>query len=322
MTNKKMALGIVITVSLFALVLAGCPTGNNTNAENTLPESKGANALSGKTYFLGRVKTEFSTTAKGAANGTYAVLAVKYNSDYTAPVLENGKYTYAIYETGYYSWNETAKTVTLSLEKISVRDAGSSLLSKAEYRAFFQEYLNQYKKDVGEANFNKELASLGYSSISAYIDDDVAKIFGNVTNNYTFSADGKALFLDETLPANNGSNELSGNTFNGAYWDSEDGELKKNTWITYVFTADSCTYSSGGPTYVYAYAYDSTAKKVYLKLPTTDRETRYSQMSTTGFDPAYFNSADEWKASEINYRYYERRGALKYDTTEKTLLDF
>jgi hypothetical protein len=327
MANKKILWGMLITALTFGLVLVGCPTegddGGNSGNENTLPAANGTNALSGKVYVDYSTKIEFSSTAEGAANGTYKKLTVKYNDDDHEAVLVNGKYTYAEVEAGYYSWNETAKTITISPEKIALREQGGygSLKTKTEYRAAEQTMLNEVKAEMGETLFNEQLASMGFSSVSAYLDSAVAEAFKNVTNNYAFSSDGKALFLDVALPANKGTNELAGQTYYGTTWNEADEEVK-NTNEKYVFTATDCTYTytyggGGSSSNTYIYAYDGVDKKVYLKTPTTDRDTRYGQLAGTTTS-GNFSSVDENKAAQVNGQYY-RLEEYKYYVTDKTL---
>jgi hypothetical protein len=321
--NKFFILGMLTAALALGLVLAGCDTGGGEEGGgNTLPSAKGANDLSGKTYFDYSEKIVFSTTGEGAANGTFTVSHTVWNNDNNQYELEGGKYKYVDTQTGYYSWNETAKTVTISPEKVARRDneGYGPLQAKAEYRAAMQAMLDQYKKEMGEAEFNKALASEGFSSAAAYLDYAVAEEFGNVTYNYAFSADGKALFLDEPLPASKGTNELAGQTFNGTTWNGDDDV--KDTSQTYVFTATGCTYTRiwGGDnpqTESYTYAYNSSEKMVYLRTPITGRDASYNAQSNNTYND-YFGSADEYNAAQVNSQ-YNRLEKYKYDTAENLL---
>jgi hypothetical protein len=268
-----------------------------------LPATSGTNELSGKTYFDSSTKIVF------AADGTYKVSSVKNDEDYD-PVLENGKYTYTETETGAYSWNETAKTVTTKPEKIA---AYGALQDRAGLRAEAQAQMDTYKEEH-EEDFNAMLAELaeeGFSSVAAYLDYVVANAFKNVTHNYAFSKDNKALFLDEQLPANKGTNELSGQTFT----DSDDSEK-------YAFTATDCTYTDtyggGGNTRTYTYAYDSDAKRVYLKTSTTNRAATYEQQIANTTNAGYFATVDDYNAAQVNSQ-YNRISWYEYDVTKKTL---
>jgi hypothetical protein len=328
MTNKKLLGGMLAAALIFGMAAAGCDDGNgdpnNTDPGNTLPAAKGENAVSGKTYFNYDEKIEFAATADGAANGTYTRQAVKESyseQNGREQVLVNGKYTYAVMETGFYTWDETAKTVTLSPEKIASYSEDYSigpLQTKAEYRTAMQAEINQYIQGMTSAQINAALASMGFSSVAAYLDYEVAETFKNVTNNYAFSADNKSLFLDPALPANKGTNELSGQTYYGVSWNDDD-EPVKDTNITYVFTAADCTfrYSSYDST-TYIYAYDSAAKRVYLKTPVTNRSADY-QSALTNTTAGYFATADDNCAAQVNSQYGRRLDEYRYDTTDKTL---
>jgi hypothetical protein len=157
----------------------------------------------------------------------------------------------------------------------------------------------------------EELAQMGFSSVADFIEADVADAFGNVTHNYAFSSDGKALFLDEPLPANKGVNELAGQTYNRAEWNDETEEYE-DTGRTYVFTVDSCTdYESQ----TYSYAYDNAQKVVYLKKPTANRDAEYT--ASTNTLPGNFATAEERNAAQVNSQYRRRVITYRYDSAEK-----
>jgi hypothetical protein len=321
--NKIFIFGMLTTALALGLVLAGCDTGGGEEGGgNTLPSAKGANDLSGKTYFDYSEKIFFSTTGEGAANGTFTIRHTVWNDDNNQYELEGGKYKYVDTKTGYYSWDETAKTVTISPEKVAGRDneGYGPLQTRVECKAAMQAMLDEYKKEMGEAWLNEQLASMGFSSAAAYIDDMVAEEFENVTYNYAFSADGKALFLDKPLPASKGTNELSGQTLCGTTWNGNDDI--KDTSQTYVFTTTGCTYTrtwgGGNPqTETYTYAYNSSEKVVYLKTPITGRDASYNAQSNNTYSD-YFGSADEYNAAQVNSQ-YNRLEKYKYDTAENLL---
>jgi hypothetical protein len=312
MSACALAFGLVVA----GLTVAGCDgDSDDGGGENgvTLPASKGANALSGKTYVDWNEKIVFSETADDAASGTYKVLSVKKDSNWL-PILVDGKYSYAETETGYYSWDETEKTVTLGPEKATWQDNNEygPLQTKSVYRNSVIAMLDEYKEIMGDAEFNAELERQGFSSVSAYIDYAIAVKFKNVTSNYAFSFDGKALFLDEVLPDSNGSNELRGQTYYGMIND----EIDKTKTYVFSSTGSTCsTYTQNGLSQTYNYAYDSTAKRVYLKVPTTDRDSRYDPSNTKAYN---FADADEYNAAQANSGYKSVSVCL-YDTTAKTL---
>jgi hypothetical protein len=297
-------------IALAAVItLAGCPTDADTDDGGpSLPASKGVNALGGKTYFEYQSKTVFSATAEDASSGTYTVSEAKYSdNDY---VLDNGKYTYVETETGVYSWDADAKTVTLVPEKIAQweEDGYGALQTRAEYRKTQQTALDGYKKEMGEEAFNKELAKMGFSSVSAYLDYTVDETFAQKKNAYSFSDDGKALFLEEVLPANKGTNELAGQTYNGMNNDNPRG---KDTNKVYTFKADG-TYSFVDNTsrgYKQHpkegnYAVDSSnaqRKWVYLQPAKVDEKTRTAYYKDATAYPGHnYADDDAYRAAQTN----------------------
>jgi hypothetical protein len=319
----------IVTLTLaFGLAVVGCDDGNDGSGSSggeKLPEAKGVNALSGKTFLVYDEKIAFSVTAEGNASGTYTKRGIKYGNE--GPVLTAGKYTWDDTETGAYTWDETAKTVTLKPEKVSTwgETGRSGLLDKAGLRKYWQDMLDAYKEQMGEAAFNAELAKMGFSSASAYLDAEVAASFANTTDNYAFSADSKVLFLDEPLPANKGTNELKGQTFYGMDWNNETEKNEKDLKQTYAFTDAGYTYTDSrwGDTpnvETGTYAYDSQAKRVYFKRPVTDREATYTSTSAGVTDSGYYESVDDAVAAQVNGRYYEAQED-DYNLANKTVGD-
>jgi hypothetical protein len=235
------------------------------------------------------------------------------------PIQQDGKYVYDVkIETGNYSWDATKKTVTTTPEEVARQISYGEyedLQSKEGFRVALQAVMDGYKNQMGEVAFNDAIKGMGFSSVAEYIDAEVAEAFKNVTRNYAFSKDDKALFLDEKLPTNKGTNELTGETYYGMKWGG--GDPVKDTTQTYVFTETDCTYTQTGDysySRTYIYAYDSTAKMVYLKMPTKGREAYYDGMSNNNGD----DNPDEHNAAEVN-SLYGRLEKHQYDLKEKTL---
>jgi hypothetical protein len=160
---------------------------------------------------------------------------------------------------------------------------------------------------------------MGYSSAAAYLDSYVEYTFKTVTNNYALSADAEVLFLDEPLPAVKGADELTGQTYYGTTWNDDVDDYVRAESETYVFANRSCTYTktTGGgtpETQTYVYAFDSDTKKVYLKVPTTDRES----WPVWSHDAERYDSEKDAWAAQVNGR-YNRPVEITYDTTYKTL---
>jgi hypothetical protein len=317
--NKFLVLGMSVLALTFGMVVGGCsddrpPPPNN---GEPLPAAVGENALSGKTYFDTRKKIVFDTTTSGATSGGYKIWHT--NSIDEAPyveLLEGGKYKYIEIENGTYSWDETAKTVTLKPEKVATSHSDwgdwGVLQNRTEFRAYEQEAIN----GLSPEELAEELAEDGFSSVSACLDYWVNEVyFANNPHNYAFSEDGEdseALFLDQRLPANKGTNELSGKTFHG----------KWTTAATYVFTASDYTYTSNDgttTTVTGTYAYDSQRKYVYLKPATTDRKSKYSSQTTsnTTNESGYFINVTEYNAAQVNSQYRLENG--RYNATALTI---
>jgi hypothetical protein len=283
-------------IALAAVItLAGCPTDADDDDDgNLLPVSKGVNALSGKTYFEYQSKTVFSATDEGVSSGTYSVSEVKRNNDYQ-PVLENGKYTYVETETGAYSWDEDAKTVTLVPEKIAQRenDGGyGALQTRAEYKAALQAMMDEYKKEDEEA-FNEELQESDFSSVSAYLDYAVNETFAQKKNAYSFSEDEKALFLEEALPENEGTNDLAGQTYTDKTQDDS---------TTVSFTSNG-TYSVTGGGEEGKYAFDSSDaeyKTVYLQPVKINGKTRAEYYAEQTEPAGYYADEATARAAQTN----------------------
>ena len=122
---KNRLLTLVILALVFGMVVIGCDDGSNsggsTGANSTtgsgnekLPAASGNNAVSGKIYYERLDRITFSATVSGDAKGTY-VRASPNRGTYASGV----KFTYRDKETGSYTWNEGAKTVTLKPEKLT-----------------------------------------------------------------------------------------------------------------------------------------------------------------------------------------------------------
>jgi len=336
MVQKKFLMGMLVMSLVFAMTAVGCPepegngNGNNSNGES-LPAASGANAVSGKTYFIGSYtyssdnysssyisynnKTVFSTTAAGASSGTYTKESAVYNYN-DGYVLSNGKYTYETSATGTYTWNEGAKTVTIKPEKIAwENENGQTVFSdktayRNAYHASLQVYMNEYKAEMGEAGFNTWLAGEGFSSVAAYInytvDYAVEEVFKNRTYTYSFSADNVSLFLREALPANKGANELSGQTYNGFRG-------------MYTFTATSYTFTSGSNTEEGEYAYDNDShnKRVFFSPAKINGKTMAEYYDVITISEHRFENDTAYRAAQTNAAFGLRQ--MGYNSTNKTI---
>jgi len=303
--KKTVFFGMLAIVLVFGLTIIGCkdsptddndnqqtssnnnPVGGNSNpngGNNNLPVASGVNAVSGKTYYGGWDKIDFSVTAEGALNGNYS----RRRPD---DVLVNGKYTWNDMETGTYTWNDEDKTITLIPEYVSLHN---ELLNKANYRQKTQVVWNEELSVMSEADlaaFNEELLAYGFSNINAYINYIVDGAFSFIINGYSFCIDGNALFLEEPLPPNKGTNELSGQTY-----------LNSSGTIEYVFSTSGFT-STGASHGIEtgSYAYDSINKEIWLrieKINGKDRAAYYNDQEVIGQN--YFIDDYAYRAAMTN----------------------
>jgi hypothetical protein len=303
--------------------------GSNINA------SVGNNAVGGRTYYRSSSKIEFAESA--GANGTYTGYGARneYNNDgdYDEYDLDaDGKYQWDINETGTYTWNEDAKTVTLKPGKLSGPDG--NLLDRAKYKTAYTAEINRYiaaqkeylKEHYGwtqaqvDAYIKKQLADMGYSSITQYINAMVDEAFSNHPYTYSFSADGDSLFMQKTLPQPKGTDELAGKTYNGMTWDTENDVLVKDPDTEYVFSSNKTyTYTrdygfSYSETITGFYSYDSTQKRVYFNIATINGKTAAEYYETvTIYGDNHFINDDDYKAAQTNveFSYYDPYN--KYD---------
>ena len=162
----KVHLLIIAFAAIIGFTITACisPVDNGDGDDGEkLPTASGVNAVSGKTYYrfawLGHVT--FSTTASGAKNGTYVGRAVD-----TGTYVPYEKFRYIDTETGTYTWNEEARTVTLKPERVAANNHGyasggsvnyyieieyGQLKDKTGYRSDVQVWFNSYIADIGEA---------------------------------------------------------------------------------------------------------------------------------------------------------------------------
>jgi len=324
---KKGFLGILALTLIFGMAVIGCDnnstdddssTNDGSNGGQNLPAASGVNAVSGKTYFEGSSKIVFSATANGAANGTYTNGFFERDDNEMLVLDNNGKYKYINIETGTYTWNETAKTVTLKPEKVALNEY-SALENETAYRKSLQTMLDEMKAKNGEAWINQQLAAMGFSSIAAYINYAVDEAFSNKTNGYSFSTDGTALFLEQVLPSNKGTNQFSGQTYYGMTWVDDEKRVKDET-RKYVFTASGYTFTNSkiSQTVTGTYAYDSNMKQVWLKpekIDGKDRQEIYTEV--TAWSGHGYTDDNACRAARTNDQFSS--WAEQYNSTNKTI---
>jgi len=319
MKQRKFWLAMLVLALALGMTVVGCDDGSSDNGGDG--GSIGVNELSGKMYYEYSSRTVFSETAEGASSGTYTVGRKAYDESYNDILDNNGKYTYTDEETGTYTWNEDAQTVTLTPVKV---EGENGLVDKNAYRSYAQTYINQFIEQMGEEVINQYLSQMGFSSTADYIDYMVDVAFTTKTNKYSFSSDGKALFLQEALTSK-GTNELSGQTYNGLTWDSSTQKYEKDTDQVYEFTASNYTFSDsswyGTPQIeTGTYAYDSTGTQKYVWFsPTTingkDRNAYYEEQTVYGEN--YYIDEYAYRAARTNNAF--SNGSKPYNSTNKTI---
>ena len=184
-------------------------------------------------------------------------------------------------------------------------------MNAAETRAFYQTLYEEDREEMGNAAFNEELNFL------------MNDIFGNTTNRYSFSTGNTALFLDKVLPANKGTNELSGQTYYGTSWDYnyETGETSrvKDMNKTYVFTASGFTNTLFGSITTGSYAYDSTAKNVWFKEETVDGKNKAAIFAEPAPFVHRYIDDNAYCAAQANEAFHLRVISYEYKTSDKTI---
>jgi hypothetical protein len=280
----------------------------------------------GKSYFnnsgdLGKIV--FSTVESGTS-GTY----VEYTRD-SSGSGDTYTITFEPLEKGTYSWTGSGTgSVTLTITHTRDRDWDDNnnavygeWQTKDEYIAAqikgapargdnpTIEQLNALMGGDGDGfattkEFYEFMSAMYGQTITTWAqlyDISIAQMsaeFDPTTYNYSFSADEKALFLDDPLPAKVGTNELSGKTFTGTQYAGRG---------TYDFTATGYTFTPPDQGGYYeasegTYSYDSGQGTVYLKPSKIGGKTiseYYAGLSGEYFSAPY-TSAEEYKAAQAN----------------------
>ena len=337
-------LSLAVVFAVFFAACAGETDNNNPDNDNDssivsipdidlpLPAPIGNNAVSGKEFFVGMdsvcIKITFSVTSAGNANGTY----VRTESDFLTDTQTGVKFTFGtIEETGTYSWNETLKTVTLKPEK-----KGYGLRDRAAYRSYLSVQALNLSVQALNAYLSSDSLESGvvFSSATDYINWLVNDYFKNEKMDYSFSSDGKMLFLQDALPENIGTNELTG---------KYDAYVPKGGMILDGFCFGSFTFTSSGYTFTPdntsislfppetgLYAYDSNRKMVWVKPIMVDGKNQSAYYSALTIPNGHhFSDNDTYRAAMTNFAFYKGDKAavidelnfksFRYDNTNKDM---
>jgi hypothetical protein len=147
--------------------------------------------------------------------------------------------------------------------------------------------------NTADKYINAALAAEGYNSLAEMKADYISWVdeeFATTTYDYQFTTD-NSLLVQEKLPANKGSNELSGKKF--VYGNSTE----------YTFTANGYTRTStygAQTTETGTYAYDSAAKRVWLRPEKVYYSSSLQTMSQ--YYTSSSGSADQ-KAGDTNSKF-------------------
>jgi hypothetical protein len=210
--------------------------------------------------------------------------------------------------------NEGNSTVTLTPAEVQLYPANAStwtVVNEAQFRAGTQAILDEYEATNGPGSLAAALASMGFSSASQYIDYWVSEEFAVKSMGYSFSGDGAALFLDGSLPASTGSNELSGKTLTRINYTSG--------WT--VEFAGGYTYtikSSGSPVESGEYSLSTGVdgdgfRYIHFKAQTRNgmgRSAYYDSLSSY-VNPGNYEDTSARKAAETNGRFIVYDGWYK-----------
>jgi hypothetical protein len=188
--------------------------------------------------------------------------------------------------------------------------------------------MNDWRNEFGQAALNQYLSSMGFSSVAAYVDHIVNDVFANETKDYSFSTDGTALFLEEALPANKGTNEFTGQTYYGVTWEGDGDDIKsvKDENKKYVFTASGYTFTMYSETITGSYAYDSTQKWVWLKPEKIDGKDRAAYYAVqTAYPGHHYPDDNADRAARTDQEFNNKGGSSQYvrfyDSTNKTIIN-
>ncbi|MDR1179187.1 MAG: hypothetical protein LBK44_01675 [Spirochaetales bacterium] len=294
---KKLMYCVLVLGVLTALSLTGCSSGGDDDGDggNSLPASSGANELSGKTSFHDEdEKIEFS------ASGTYILWEIQQKPDGSgAPIISGSKYVWINMGTGSYSWNETAKQVFLKPDRIRDEDDGvysPTLMTR-------NELINYWKQRYPGEDWYTRGADEKFAVRSL---------------DYVEATDGTVL-LAWGLPANKGTNEVSGKT--NIPVQTSGGSTNKGS---ISFTASEFTYTaynnSAGTGYNGQYTYDSTETDSQDSGSFTGKLIHIKIREYNGMDMKAYYENKLLSVSEGNYESTTEAAAAqtadKFNTTE------
>ena len=301
-SGTKWELGITVTTPGNVSVKIN-KDGIDADAQSVTVYKKGelaAHPISGRTSWV-YVETDgssyqvvFSTIT--GTSGTYQLINIDL-SNYDNPTWDKPQ------GEGNYSWNENAATVTLTATKVGMMDYETFetvLKTKSEVEEMHKETvesnaeaaLSLYIDEDTDPEVDRDAAILlwladendyngtNYESIEEYIEGEVAKLIGDAFDphsyTYIFVNNGQILILLEALPAPIGATDvLATKTLYGTVFDMDEGDMVKDESQSIVFSSSGRTFEATFTAEAEiaipvtgTYSYNTTTKRVYLKVDT------------------------------------------------------
>ena len=294
-------LGITVTKQGY-ITAAVAKTGVNAAAQQVQLFKAAADPISAgrKTYINDGEQVVFS------GGGTYTL-----NSHGTA-LDGNNKWIWEPKAEGSYTWDSSAQSLTLTLEKVADDDgvmtpkAGAMSLFVGWVQGEIENEIEERLKWSGETDAAAEasvLASRNSENGTAYATmDELINYLADIrfdetfitrSYTYTFSNDSESLILLDALPAPVGTDELAGKTFYGTIVNWLTGTSRPNLNHIYEFSAAGRTYietshDDGDETTTTTistgyYSYNSSTKRVHLQPATRNGETPEQYYDTADY---------------------------------------
>jgi len=289
-------------------------------------------------------------------SGTYALKTPKeeYNEDSNQwrPSMDaDNKYIWLPKMTGSYTWHQSEQTITLTPNTVADSyDADREMMNTSEAVPYFQEKIEDeieaaiegeltwgnsetqeeaetFVLDLYNRNEGTNCETLD-ELITALAALRLAETFEPHSYVYTFSNDKVSLILLETLPPENGTDELGGIAYNGTIvisnWLTGAGEPERDLTQIFIFTAVGKTYiatsdSEMSGTVTGSYSYDSDAQRVYLKPWTKDGKTPEQYYDETPYYDEYnFHPSEADKRAADTYQFF-KVSSYAYDPVKKLI---
>jgi hypothetical protein len=318
--------GMLSMALVFILILAACPLDEDGEEDGVfnapglidwpLPSAVGRNEVGGKAWLTLYIRVAYSS------NGTYArsVPARGVGNEFVLDA--NDKHTYTPVEIGTYSWNETDKKVTYKMSRtlytnFITNSTGTRLLDIREYRQALRDNIDELRT-TNPQNYTWWIEYIvgGNDKLESYINNWVNDDFSATYSSYSLSSNGVSLLMQEVLPANYSSDELSGYNYRQA-----------NTEYPYSFGRDG-TYTFKGSdwqdhyheiTGTFAYYNGGQWDKIVYLLPSTvDGKTAvewYDEVQV--FTPHRFTDDDAYRAAETNTTF--QMIEFEYNSSSRTI---